>query len=445
MTSERIAAALAEARDTREVRIGEGAIAHLPAVLREHFGPAPVLLVADENTHAAAGGRVAGALQGWPMLAPLVFPGRPMLHPDIECVDDVAARLVGTDAIPVAVGSGTVNDLTKLAAHRCGRPYLVVATAASMDGYTAFAAAITHQGVKRIDPCPAPRALIADLDVLRQAPPSMTSAGYGDLLAKVVAGADWTLAEALEVERMDHAAWALIGPYLRHWTRSPDRLTTGQPEAFGGLIEGLVLAGMAMQAAQSSRPASGSEHLFSHVWEMQGLTLGGAPVWHGFKVGLGTLAAAALYDWMLDQDFSTLDVERQAASWPSAEAVAIEVRAAHSDPVQAQSAVQASLAKYPDPALLVERLRRLRQVWPDLRRDLRAQVMPAEEIRSLLAGAGCPTSPEGVGTSYADLRRCYSLARQIRSRYTILDLAFEAGVLDSALQALFAPGGFWGG
>ena len=99
----------------------------------------------------------------------------PDLYAEYSHVDRLLARLTATAAIPVAVGSGTVNDLTKLAAHLSGRPYLCVATAASMDGYTAFGASITAGGAKQTFHCPAPQACLADIDIIRQAPPAMTA------------------------------------------------------------------------------------------------------------------------------------------------------------------------------------------------------------------------------------------------------------------------------
>ncbi len=443
----RIDAALRLADTTREVLIGHGALRSAEAVLRRQFGDGPALIVADENTHAAAGREVIAGLEaaGRETAALMIFPGTPILHPDIEHVEALEAHLRGSAAIPVAVGSGTINDLTKLAAHRCGRPYMVVATAASMDGYTAFAAAITHKGVKKIDDCAAPRALIADLDVLARAPAAMTAAGYADLLAKVVAGADWILADALGVEALDVTSWSLIGPHLREWTQNPAGLAGGDGQALESLIEGLVMAGLAIQVARSSRPASGSEHLFSHLWEMQGVMHAGQPASHGFKVGLGTLAAAALYDMILDRDLSRVDAKRAIGRWPSRDSVEREVLAAHPDPVQAASAVANSLAKHVDTGGLAARLARLAKAWPELRRSLQAETLPAEELRSLLSLAACPITPEAIGVNRASLRRSYILSRQIRSRYTVLDLAVECGLMDECLEALFSPGGFWSG
>src|SRR5206468_6411595 len=107
-----------------------------------------------------------------------VFPGTPTLYADYENVLTLERKLRGTDAIPLVVGSGTLNDLTKLASYRVGRQYLCVGTAASMDGYTAFGAAITKDGFKQTIACPAPRALLADLNILVVAPSQMNATGY---------------------------------------------------------------------------------------------------------------------------------------------------------------------------------------------------------------------------------------------------------------------------
>src|SRR3954470_13425925 len=296
MADQRIADALREASDTRAVVVEAGALAATARVLGECVGDdARAVVVADETTFALAGATGDAALRsaGRDVLAPHVLPAKPALYADYDNVSVVAAKLREHAAIPIAVGSGTINDIVKRAAHECDRPYLSVATAASMDGYTAFGAAITKDGYKRTMTCPAPRAVVADLDVLTAAPPAMTAAGYADLLGKVTAGADWIVADALGVEPIAGPGWDLVQPRLRAAVGRPAELRAGGGDAMRGLIDGLVMAGLAMQAHQSSRPASGSEHQFSHLWEMEGLGRDAAPpLSHGFKVGLGTIAIA---------------------------------------------------------------------------------------------------------------------------------------------------------
>lgn len=211
------------------------------------------------------------------------------------------------------------------------------------------------------------------------------------------------------------------------------------------LIEGLIMAGLAMQTAQSSRPASGAEHLFSHLWEMEGLGAHAAvPLSHGFKVGLGSIACAALYEQVLARDLSALDVDALAAAWPDRAALEAEVTRAHTVPGLRAAALTESLAKHPNAGQLRERLLRLKACWPALRAKLAAQLMPAAQLRDLLTAAGCPVTPAEIGLSGAAFQETYFRARQIRRRYTVLDLAAETGLLNSSVAALFAPAGFWG-
>ena len=331
MDYNRIDAALRHANDTRHLLIGTGILNDVGNVLEQAFGQQPVVVVADDNTYAIAGKAVCERLRstGWIVEEPIVFPGTPTLYASFENVLALEEMLRAMSAVPIVVGSGTLNDITKLAAHRAGRQYMCVGTAASMDGYTAFGAAITRDGFKQTMSCPAPRAVVADLDILVTAPAQMNATGYGDLLGKVTAGADWILADALEIELIEKGAWSLVQDSLREWTGKPQALHAGDRQAIENLFEGLILSGIAMQISHSSRPASGSEHRFSHLWEMQALAHGHEPVPHGFKVGVGSIAIAALYERVLDRDLTKLDIDALCRAWPSPEEVEHSVRQRH--------------------------------------------------------------------------------------------------------------------
>ena len=445
MSQADIDAALLQVRDTRCLRIGAGALDAVSEVLAQHFEATSAVVVADDRTFAAAGKAVDEALRavGRANGAPIVFPAEPQLYAEAGHLHALEGWLGERDAVPVAVGSGTLNDLTKLAAHRLGRPYLCVATAASMDGYTSFGAIITEDGFKHTLPCPAPRAVIADLDVLAAAPSELNAAGYGDLLGKVTAGADWILADALEIEPIDGRAWSLVQGSLRSWLDRPERLPTGDRAAIERLFEGLTVTGIAMQLSSSSRPASGSEHRFSHLWEMQALAHDRPAVAHGFKVGVGSIAAAALYERVLTRDLSHLDLDALGRAWPSRAEIEREVRQAHDSPQLAENAVAETMAKYIDARELRQRLMRLQEVWPDVRERIGAQLLPAERLREGLRAAGCPTHPAEIGVGAAQFRASFALARTIRSRYTVLDLVYETGILDACVGETFGSGGYW--
>ena len=447
MSERRINAALEKATDTRDVNIEAGALASVPEVFRENFGEGPVVVVADGNTFEVAGREVQRELEdaGYTMVEPYVFPAEPPLYAEYSNIEKLRDSLQEHDAIPVAVGSGTLNDIVKRSSHECDRPYMCVGTAASMDGYTAFGASIEKDGLKQTLSCPAPRAVVADLEVLQNAPESMTASGYADLLGKVTSGADWLLADALEVEKIDQTGWSLVQDHLRGWTDSPAELRAGDQQSTEHLVEGLIMSGLGMQSYESSRTASGAEHQFSHLWEMEGLGKDASPrLSHGFKVGVGTVAIAALYELLLERDLDDLDVEALRDSWPSREEMEQSVRAQHTDPDLEEGAVEQTLAKYVSAEELAERLELLQRVWPELREKVREQLLPAGEIKEMLEAAGCPTTPVEIGLGWEEFEKTYRRAQTIRKRYTALDLAFETGLLDECVEELFAPEGFWG-
>jgi glycerol-1-phosphate dehydrogenase [NAD(P)+] len=447
MNDERISSALRDATDTQDVVIGPGVLRAVDDIFGQSFGDQAAVVVADENTWRVAGKQVQQHLDeaGRTTAEPYVFPPNTFVYAEYGNIEKLREALRAHDAVPVAVGSGSLNDIVKRAAYELERPYMNIATAASMDGYTAFGAAITKEGYKQTMTCPAPRAVVADLEILTHAPADMTASGYGDLLGKVTAGADWLIADALEVEKIDHKVWSLVQGPLREAIGRPAELAAGDQEAMDNLIEGLIMSGLAMQAHASSRPASGAEHQFSHLWEMEGLGHDQQPpLSHGFKVGVGSVAIAALYGRILERDLSALDIEALRSAWLTPEEVEEAVEAAHTTPGLDEAAVKETLAKYIDADQLAQRLALLRERWPALRERVKEQLIPAEQLREMLQAAGCPTGPAEIGLRRSAFKETYSRAQMIRRRYTILDLATETGILGECVDELFEPGGFWG-
>ncbi len=431
----RLQAALSRARDTRAITLGAGVLRDVPALFKSQFPGASARIVADPRTFLAAGADVETALAaaGLAGAAPLVLEEEPLIA-EIRHVETLVARLAADPGIPVAVGAGTINDLVKLASARLGRPYLVVATAASMDGYTAFGASILSEGHKQTMSCAAPRAVAADLDVIRRAPPPLLASGYADLMAKVVSGADWILADALGIEAIDTAAWSLVQDGLPASLAEPEALTRGNREALSHLVEGLLMSGLAMQWTGTSRPASGAEHQFSHLWDMEHHVHHGAAPSHGFKVGVATHFIARLYEMLLGEPLDQLDVAAACARWrwePEAEATA---RRLFDSEALLALARRERAAKPVTPAALTAELNRLRTCWPELRERLRRQLLPSAEIRRRLAAVGAPDRPSAIGLSRERMVASAWRAQQIRRRYTVLDLCLRAGLLERFLD-----------
>jgi glycerol-1-phosphate dehydrogenase [NAD(P)+] len=440
-----LAEALSSARETRALVIGPGVLAETGRVFQEQFPGRRAVLIADHTTFplaALAAGEALGAA-GVGCVEPFVYADE-ALYAEFGYVEQLEASLRQHDAIPVAVGAGTVNDLAKLAAHRCGREgYLSIATAASMDGYTAFGASITFQGAKQTFNCPAPRAVLADLEVIGRAPPEMTAAGYADLSAKITAGADWILADALGVEPIDPRAWAIVQGGLRDSLADPAGARAGEPGAIAPLVEGLMLGGFAMQWSKTSRPASGAEHQFSHLWDMEHHVHNGWAPSHGFKVGLATLAMTRFYEQLLAHDFTALNPADCLAQWRDAATMEVQVRKKFAGTDFVPTAIAETHAKHIPPAELRTQLERLKATWPEIRARLERQLLSSTEMKRRLELVGAPTEPEQIGISRARLRESFSRAYHIRRRFTGLDVAVRTGTLDLLLDGLFGPAGVW--
>ena len=445
-SSSPLKAALRDAAVTKEVVIEHAAVRSLPGVLQRCAPGRRWMLVADENTWDAVGASAQALLesQGVSCAPPLVFPAKPRLKPRVARSAAIAQQLSAQAATPIAVGSGVVSDLAKHAASLAGQPYVCLATAASMDGYAASGAALLDEdGFKRTLACPPPVAVLADLDVLRAAPARMTAWGYGDLAGKSVAGADWLLADALGVEPINPRPYALVQDHLGDWLGAPQRLAVHEPQALAGLLAGLLVSGFAMQAHGNSRPASGSDHQFSHLWEMENLQVDGEPAAHGACVGVGCVAMLAMYEWLIAQPAAAIAAAAaQAHDGQDEAALSREIEAAFGNEEFRAAAHGEMNAK----AALGSRRARLDQLvraWPALRAQLKRQLIGARDMQQRLATVGGASHPGELGIGAARFAADHRRARLIRRRYTLLDLLDDLGWLDRAIAGQFAPGGFW--
>ena len=441
---DRIEKALSVANQTKALAVGPNIIGDVGAMFKEQFPGRKAIIISNDSTYEKVGVMVAEALTaaGVEQDEPFIFTD-PNLYAEFTYVLQLDACLSRTRAIPIAVGAGTINDLTKICSYRNGKRYMCVATAASMDGYAAYGASITYNGEKKDFECPAPKAILADTAIIAQAPSSLTAAGYADLFAKITAGADWILADELGVEHIDPFYWSIIQDGLIHSLKDPKGIQQGDLDAIEPLVEGLVLGGFAMQGLRSSRPASGAEHQFSHLWDMEKHTFEGHPPSHGFKVSIGMLAVTALYEQMLHTDFSNFDVEAAVEAWPEAEDQAQEVRQMFGDTDFMSIAVTETMAKHISRRLLRRQLTMLKLKWPEIRERLGKQLIPFAEVSRRLALVGAPTMPRQIGITRTRLRESFHRAVCIRRRFTILDVALRTNLLDTWLDNIFGPGGIW--
>ena len=441
----KVSEALESARETKIYEARPGALSLVPEILRRDFPGEAAVLVADDNTYAAAGERLRSEIEraGVALSRVIRYPSTPVLHATYELVERLREELRGAPGVPVAVGGGTINDIVKRASWELGRKYLCVATAASVDGYTSFGAAIVKDGFKQTLECDAPYASIGDTNVLTHAPVAMNAAGYGDLVAKIFGGADWIVADELAISPVHPLAWRMVQEELRSWVSKPDGIPHADPAAIGVLFSGLAVTGFAMQAIRDSRPASGGEHLLSHVWEMEGLEHEGTIVSHGFKVAIGSLGSCALYELFLELDIEKLDLDACVAAWPSWDARERSIRSRVGSTPYVEQMVAQSKKKYVDAATLRRRLHLLRERWEPLTSRLRSQLFSYRETKELFRRAGCPVRPEEVGLTRDHAVATFDLAQMMRERYTLLDAAVELGLLEEWKSRIRDSDSYW--
>lgn len=426
--------------DTRQFSVRAGAIQDVHQCVAGRFRGKSVGMVADERTYSIAGKSVSELLLsvGYDVIRCIVpdgAGGRP--HATFDAVLDVERRLHTAEFI-VAVGSGTVNDLGKLASYRLGIPYAIVATAPSMNGYTSAVAAIMKDGLKQTIPCHQPAAVVADLDVLCKAPLPLIQAGLGDLESKPVSTADFMLSAMLRGTYFCPVPGQVVAEAEALAAACALELSEGKPEAVKVLTEALLLSGCSMKLAGSSSPASGGEHLISHYWDMTAAAENRIEGSHGAQVGVATIATASLYEFLRKLSPDALHVDNLVAARPSAANESAAVAARHGT-FGDLAAAEMQKKRISDQAYRQE-LQYVISYW-DVIWEALSTLKPAAAIRNVLQQAGCPVTVDALGLTDAHLRRGFLYAREIRGRFTVLDFAADLGVLETAASRVFAESG----
>ncbi len=419
---------------TKAVIQRRGAIEACYPALHELLGEGLWLVAVDDNTWEVAGKRLAATLDAagarWQRydVAPPPEGHQPLCDDNSISLCTQQLQASGATAA-IAVGSGTINDIVKYACNGLALPMACVATAASMNGYTSSIAAILQHGVKTTQPCEPARAIVADLDVLAESPLRMIQSGLGDLMSKPVSNSDWIVSARLTGSHHSAEAMQIIEEGSQLLDGVAVKLPRRDHDAIDRLSASLMLSGFAMTIAGSSSPASGGEHLVSHYLDMTAHAHGLAHDFHGCQVGVGTIAAAFVYEKLLAVDMQSFDIEARVAElapWADYLQLLRERFGVLFDAV-----VPHAKAGYPTPDQLRGRLEALRDSWPELKAEVQRTLRTHRSIRAELQQAGCPLRFADLGVT--DRQRAFASiawAKDIRSRYTVLHLAWELGRID---------------
>ena len=282
----------------KHILVEEGANQKLSGLLG---GYRKILLVADTNTYAACGESIKAQI-GERLESLLIYQRDGLLIPNEEAVDEMFAKLTDQTDLIVGIGSGVIQDTCKYVSFQKKLPYYIVATAPSMDGYASVGAAMIMGGMKVTYSAHVPEAIIADVDVLKNAPMDMIKAGYGDILGKYSCLNDWKLAKIVRNEYFCDYVYDLTYDMLVKTKDLGPKLLLRDPDAVRTLMEAIVGVGVAMAFVGNSRPASGSEHHLSHFFEITGILNDEPYFMHGTDVVYSSVYTERLREELLQLD-----------------------------------------------------------------------------------------------------------------------------------------------
>lgn len=412
---------------THEVLLGRGVLGELPALCERRLPNGCIGLVADRRTWPIAGERIESLLTGRELRRLIVDEDEPCA--DSETLAAVTERAHGCAAL-ISLGAGTINDLAKGASTKLGIPYISVATAASMNGYTSSIVALLEGGLKTTRPAQPAVAVVADLDILCAAPLRLTRAGLGDVVSKPVCNADWVLARELTGAHFCPRPFELIKELEEVYLGQAAGLARQEEGPIAALSEALIYSGISMVIAGSSAPASGAEHLISHTIDMRAILEGHEHDLHGTQVGVGTSFMVRLYKKAMSLSASDLgsaalvDRERRARElqedWGRSAPAVIE---------QALAQVDADGMPKLNPTEIKAR-------WPALKEALEPYLKGAEQIESALEAAGGASHYQDLGLDKAGFRRQVLRAPDIRDRVTLFHVLRACGVFESCVDAV---------
>ena len=412
-----------------KVITGSGVLKQLPDAVRE-YGAKKAFVLSDKNTYKAAGEQVCALLEK----AGIAYNSYSFLQespePHEHSVGSAVMHMDTACDLIVGVGSGVINDIGKILSALSGKPYIIVATAPSMDGYASATSSMTRSGLKISLPSRGADVIIGDSDILCKAPAKLLRSGLGDMLAKYISICEWRIANLLVGEYYCPEIAQLVRSAVKQCADHADGLLKGERDAVMAVFDGLIIGGVAMNYAGLSRPASGVEHYISHVLDMRAVEFGKRAELHGLQCAVGTMIAAKLY-------------EKLKAVKPSREQALAAVKAFDGEAwnevlrgflgkgADSMIALEKKEKKY-DPAAHEKRLEKLLDNWNAILELVEQEIPAPATLEKLYRQVGLPETLADLGEEESLLPTVLRCTKDIRDKYVLSRMAWDLG-LEEAL------------
>lgn len=409
----------------KDIITGSGVINTLPSLLKSNK---KAFILCDLNTYDAAGKKVCNILDNaaFPYTCYVLPQNTP--EPYEKSVGSVIMHYDTSCDVIISVGSGVMNDIGKILANVSNNPYIIVATAPSMDGYASATSSMTRDGLKVSLPSKNADYIIGDSDILCNAPTKMLASGLGDMIAKYVSICEWRISNIITGEYYCEEIAALVRGSLKKCTDNAEGLMKRSPEAVLAVFEGLVICGAAMTYAGLSRPASGCEHYLSHIWDMRGVEFNTNVDFHGVQCALGTLNISRLYEQILnttpDKNKALLYAQNfDINNWYE------ELKTFLGKGAESMIQLDKKEQKYNTKAHK-ERLDIIIENWNKIMSVIREEIPSSDFIYNLLVTLNLPITVEGIGLPGDILPMTFKTSKDIRDKYVLSRLAWDIGIID---------------
>lgn len=393
----------------------------------EQNGYKKITLVCDKKGYAVAGKRTEMTLKNMNVILKTHQFADEFLVPDERTIGNLIMGSIMDSDLFLAVGSGVVNDVTRYASAIKKIPFITVGIAPSMDGYISASSALIYNGLKLTFETHAPKAVFFEPSILANAPRDMIAAGVGDLLGKVNCLTDWRLSKIINGEWHCEFISDLVQKAVDKTISAKDGIINQDDRAVATLLEALLLSGVCMDYAGNSRPASGCEHHMSHFWEMRYILEGKKAVFHGTKVGIGTIIALKAYEYIseLTPDFDAIKKlnRKPYSEWEK------EVKQAFMSASDEIIELEKTAGKN-DVQKINLRLESIKANWKEIK-ALAKGVLKSEHVKDYLIKLDAPVYPHQIGVDKKMAMQAILYAKEIRNRYTVLQLLYDLGELEN--------------
>ena len=404
-----------------------GAINKLPEIIKG-YNAEKVFIIADKNTYKAAGEQVCNILQKSNICFSKYIYKTDTLAPDEKAIGDIIMHYDSDCGIIIGVGSGVINDIGKIVSKVAEKPYIIVATAPSMDGYASATSSMEVGGLKVSLSSRCADVIIGDINILKNAPERMLKSGLGDMLAKYISICEWRISNIINGEYYCEEVAELIRKALRCCAENTQGLLLKNETAVKAVFEGLVLGGMAMEFAGLSRPASGVEHYFSHIWDMRGLEFDTDTDLHGIQCAIATLYASRLYEQVKqiipDKAKAVAYAEKfDFAEWSK------KLRGFLGTAAESMIEAEKNDKKY-DPQKHCERLEVICAHWDEIVKIINEEIPSSEYIANIMNEIGIPETVSEINIAPDIVPMTFKATKDVRDKYVLSRLVWDLGIID---------------